>query len=693
MAYDSLEDMIARTAEAVQPAERLSVVEFADRHRWLNVPNAYVGPFLWDKTPYMREPAEVLTSREYTSMVFVGPARTGKSDVLFNWCGQTILSDPTSMMIIHMTREAARDWSQGDFRKFLRDNPIVGDLLAGGKKSRNTHDVTFASGMRILIKWPAISELSGKTIQRLWLADYDRMPSDVEKEGSPFELAKKRATTFGRNGMTVAESSPGFEITDPKWTAKTPHEAPPVMGGVLPLYNEGDRRRYQWKCPQCAEWFEPTFALMDIPKSNDKMEAAEAATLVCPHDGFPITGDMKYELNINGMWLPEGMHIDSFGQLQGQKIRTDRASFWLKGPAAGLSENPGFRDIVFKYLKAEETYKKTRAEESLKNVVNLDLGEPYLPKALSSSREPDLLKERAEDWGTSAEEPTVPTGAHFLVASVDVQKTAFVCQVHGYGPEGEVWFVDMFKIRKSKRLDEDGDPILVDPAAYPEDWDLLVEEVIERSYPLSDSSGRRMQIKATACDSGGREGVTANAYEFWRRLRYDEEGRNHHFRFHLVKGTGTDSAPLFRTTYPDSGQTGAKAIAKGDVPVHFLNSNQWKDTIHSKMGRPNPGPNFVHFPRWAPDWLYSQLTTEVRIEGKGWQNPAARRNEAWDLFYYAEAIQKHPTLSVDRIDWARPPAWAEEWDKNSLVMKAGDDPTFKPAKKGKSLSDLGKSLT
>jgi phage terminase large subunit GpA-like protein len=69
--------------------------------------------------------------------------------------------------------------------------------------------------MLFTLSWPTISELSGKPIPRLWLSDYDRMPQNVDGEGAPFDLARKRAQTFKRYGMTVAESSPGFAVDNP----------------------------------------------------------------------------------------------------------------------------------------------------------------------------------------------------------------------------------------------------------------------------------------------------------------------------------------------------------------------------------------------------------------------------------------------------------------------------------------------
>lgn len=693
MAYDSLEEIILATASAVQPAERLTVSDWARQRRWMNNPGSYIGPFTTDKAPYMAEPMEVLTSRDYTSMIFAGPARTGKSDSLLNWVGWSADIDPADMMVIHMTQSTARDWTQGDLKKFFRANSAIDKLLAPGRQNRNTHDHTFLSGMRLLIKWPSITELSGKTIPRLWLADYDRMPPDIDKEGAPFDLAKKRSQTFGRNGMTVAESSPGFEITDPKWKPRpeAPHEAPPVGGGVLPLYNQGDRRRWYWCCPQCSERFEPSFSLMTWPDSKDKLEASQQAAMACPDCGFPITGDMRYELNLGGVWVPEGMWADAEGNLHGEKRGSMTASFWLKGPAAGFVT---FEELVFKYLAAEETYKDTLAEEALKTVTTVDLGEAYLPKAMQSDRLPEALKSRSEDWGTTQEDPTVPEGVRFLTATIDVQagsRSSFVVQVHGHGVGNEMWVVDMFKIRKSERIDDDGDHYMLDPASYLEDWNLLIPQVIEKTYPLADGSGRRMRIKAIGCDSGGADGVTSKAYDFWRSLRDDEEGRGHHLRFHLIKGTGQATAPRFRLAYPDSGQTGKKAIARGDVPVCFLQSNLWKDDASGMLGREDPGPGYLHFPHWAPDWFYKQLTTEIRTT-KGWDNPVNKRNEAWDLLYYALGLMKHQSIALERIKWDKPPTWAEEWASNSLISEPGEAPKFSNPRKKLSLKELGARL-
>lgn len=75
----------------------------------------------------------------------------------------------------------------------------------------------------------------------------------------------------------------------------------------------------------------------------------------------------------------------------------------------------------------------------------------------------------------------------------------------------------------------------------------------------------------------------------------------------------------------------------------------------------------VNFPVWAEDWLYKQLTSEVKT-AKGWVKPGGVRNEAFDLLYYAVGLGLHPYIRLEHIDWQKPPSWAAPWDANDLVF-------------------------
>jgi phage terminase large subunit GpA-like protein len=692
--FQSLEQIILAAAEGVRPPERFNIAQAAEKYVYLNNPGSYVGYYTHERTPYTREVEETLTSLDYTGVVMVGPARTGKTQIALNAIAHSVVCDPADSMVIGMTQASIRDWSQKELRRMFRNSSEVGARVRPGRQNMNVHDVHFTNGMSLLLKWPTISELSGKTIQRLYLQDYDRMPQDVDGEGNPFDLARTRSQTFGRFGMTFAESSPGFPVSDAKWIARTQHEAPPTQdpltdaGGILGLYNRGDRRRWYWRCPQCEEPFQPRFDRLSWPETKDKMEAAEAASLVCSHCGFPIPSSMKHELNIAGRWVKDGMIWMPDGSMRGTPIRSDIASFWMFGPAAGFSD---WKTLVFRYLTAMEEFEQTGSEEGLKVTTTVDQGEPYLSAALSSNRMPEELKARAEDWGGSADDPVVPEGVRFLTATIDVQaggRPSFVVHVFGHGEGNDIWHVDMFKIRHAVDRYVDDVLDLVDPAAYPEDWHQIVEKVIEKTYPLGDGSGRRMAIKIVGCDSGGREGVTTNAYNFWRWLRDEYKDQLYHRTFRLLKGDSPKNGPRMRETYPDAQRRDRKSGSRGDVPVLMVHSNLLKDQVSAMLGRTEPGGGMVHFPIWAENWLYTQLTTEIRT-AKGWENPTGKRNEAFDLLYYACGLVLHSTIRAEHIDWSKPPPWADVWDKNELVTSTDGKSA---RRKTASLADLAQQL-
>lgn len=692
--HQTLESLFLSVAETISPPEDLTVAEAAERYRILNNPGSYSGPWLNSFAPYLVEPMEALTSLNHTGMVFVGPARTGKSDMFFNWLTHTAKCDPADMLLVHMTQASARDWSQGDLRKAFRHSPALGERVIPGRQNMNVHDVGFKSGMRLLVKWPTITELSGKTVPRVWLMDYDRMTQDVDGEGPAFDLGRKRTGSFKRYGMTVAESSPGMEISNPRWLPTTPHEAPPTNPpGILGLYNRGDRRRFNWRCAVCKKPFEGDFKHFKYPDSKDLVEASEMTTLDCPHCGYSHTHDAgpgqpgKDELNFYGRWVKDGCVWLPDGSMGGTAVRSDIQSFWLKGPAAAFTTWP---NLVHRYLSAYAEYEKTGDTGALKATVNTDQGHAFLPPALQGERLPEDLKDRAEgNWMGM-----VPHGVRFLVACIDIQGFSFVVQVHGIGVGGDVFLINRFTIKESARRSVDNPNLIhrVQPDTHAEDWRLLVDQVIEKSYPLADGSGRAMSPKVIVCDSGGKEGVTFQAYNFWRWLRHDHKG-NHHRRFQLVKGIPRRDAPAVKMAYPNSERRDRRAAARGEVPVLEINSNMLKDQVYAMLGRTDPFGGMVHFPKGLQNWFFAELTAENRTT-KGWENLKKLRNEAWDLLYYCvAACQSSDHVGIDTIDWEDPPEWASDWATNTLVFSPAEKHTpFEEEPAVYDLSKLGETL-
>lgn len=650
--------------------------------QYMRVPMGAGNSVPWDPlvAPYVIEPMNCLASREYDAVIFVGPARTGKTIGLIDgWVIYNVICDPADMLIIQMTEEKAREHSKKRLARTFRVSPEVVSRLSPNKNDNNVYDRTFLAGNYLKIGWPSVNIMSSSDYKCVALTDYDRFPEDIDGEGDAFSLASKRTTTFMSSGMTLVESSPGRDVKDVKWRRTSPHEAPPTTG-ILSLYNRGDRRRWYWPCPHCGEYFQPcgdvVAGFRDIA---DPVLASEAAYIQCPSCSGRILPEQKRELNGRGVWLRDSESINADGSRYGDPRRSRIASFWMEGPAAAYQT---LSQLVYKLLTAEQEYETTGSEETLKTVINTDWGLPYLPRASMEQRKSELLEQRAEPVPSRS----VPDGVNFLVATVDVQAgrhRRFVVQVTGYGCRGERWIIDRYNITQSLRGDSDGESQRIDPASYPEDWDVLLTDVFHKSWPLASDPSQQMRLMAMAVDSGGEDGVTDNAYKFWRRCRRDGLGK----RIYLFKGDSIRRAKLITRTFPDNtGRTGRRAQAAGDVPLWLLQTDALKDRVNNALWRDSPGPGYVHFPDWLGSWFYDELTYEERSSDGKWSKPGRGANEAFDLMVYAEALVI--LHGYEKIRWPDAPEWAsrETWLEcvpDSTEPSPTPEPVSTPVKKQK----------
>ncbi len=676
--YASAAEIRRDTAEMFRPPERISVSDGIQR----TLVTA-TGPYDPELTPYMAGPANALDSRRYRSVVFIGPARTGKTVTLIDgWIARNVRYAPGDMLIVQASQDLARYYSKVRIKRMIENSTEVRNRLSLRRQDDNTFDKVFRNGMVLAFGWPSGAQLSGRDFRYVAVTEYDACADDVDGEGSLYILASKRTETFMSAGKTLVETSIRREYRDPTWQPKVGslHEAPPA-GGATMLYNMGTRCWFYWRCCSCGEFFPlhpDIHRMFDLPPLHQMVEtmagadpaewAADHCRLRCPCCGMEIPERLKRANNGSGIWVPDGCTIDVSGRICGEPRSTDIASFQLSCIAAAYGS---WQKILQKYATAIVEYHRTSDETEIKSTVNLDQGRAYLPiAAVRGRRSPHELQERTEDWP----EQHVPSGVRFLTAQIDIQAGStprFVVQVMGWGVGLEKWIVDRYALKSSSRDDGNGGVLPLDPASYLEDWDRLIEKVIERRYPLADGSGRTMPIRLTVCDSGGRAGVTKRAYQFWRSLK----AKNLSHRFRLVKGSDRPNAKTIDESYPDTrGRKDRKAGAVGDVPVLILNTTALKDAVMADVWRNTPGPGYYHFPRWLPTSFYDELTAETRGDDR-WDDHG-RRNETFDLCYYGHAAAEY--LKADRIDWTRPPAWAADWNWNPDVFADGDEAPPRP---------------
>lgn len=651
---------VCRAWPALMPPTRRRVSESAADFLVIKRPGGASGNWSPDETPYMVKPTDMLASRVHSAVCFVGPAQTGKTVSLGEgWMTHAVISDPGDMLIVQMTQDKAREYSRQRIDRALRHSPALKAMKSGAARDDNLHDKAFRNGMMLRIGWPTATNLSSTSYRYVFGTDYDRWDDDIEGEGDGFTLMGKRIATFLSRGMVAVESSPGRPCIDPNWTPRTPHEAPPVKGtgggaGILGIYNRGDRQRWFWQCPECREYHEaePGLRLFGLPSDDELLEdvrtldipkfAKQHARVICPNNGCVIKAAHKAAMNRGGVWLEEGLTIDEHGRISGTPRTSSIASFWLGGVAAAYVS---WETLVLKHAQALLEYAMTGSELPLQTTVNTDQGMPYMARHLvEATRKVADPRTRAEDFA----QHVVPDAARFLVAVVDVQggrQARFVVHVFGVGEWKEWWLVDRYSIKRSTRDGFDGEHAPIDPASYPEDWDLLTTKVVKATYRTS-MEGAELRVHQVFVDSGGEDGVTDKAYAWWRRLKRD----GLHDRVRLTKGHNTRVDWHIRETF-----VGGKH-GNGDIPLLLLEPNKFKDMVDAGLKRTAAGPGYYHFPKWLPDAFYDELKAEVRNETGVWEHIRGA-NEAFDAAYGAHAAVMF--LGADKRDfWHAPPKWA-----------------------------------
>ncbi|PZO71408.1 MAG: terminase, partial [Sphingomonas taxi] len=388
-------------AMMLRPPRRILVSDGAKALR-VNAGTGTGNPWDASTTPYMVKPLNATASRLHEAVVFVGPARSGKTLALIEGClAHTITCDPADVMVIQSTKDAAEDYSKTRISRAIRGSPDLLKQLSPRAHDDNVLMKFFRSGMSLRLGWPSLSVLSGKDVKRVLMTDVDNFTGDLGIDEA-FGLAMKRCQTFMSGGIVVAESSPATDYTDGQWrpNPERPHEAPPA-GGIASLHNRGDRHRWYWPCMECGEYFQaaPGYDLFRLPPEQELLERVQVDDMLalsrrlsivyCPHCKVGLEDRWKDTMNLRGDWVGEGQVIHPDGSIDGDTIESRTRSYYLGGVAAAFQS---WESLIERYLQALKVYAKTGEEKPLKTTYNVDAALNYVPMAARSDNNPSDMQ-------------------------------------------------------------------------------------------------------------------------------------------------------------------------------------------------------------------------------------------------------------------------------------------------------------
>ena len=382
------------------PPPKLTVSEWADRHRMVSSYSAEPGRWNTSRTPYLREIMDCFMDPRVNEVWFMKCARIGGTEAGLNIVGYFIEQDPSPVLIVQPTVDDAKDFSKEQLAPMIADTPVLRGKVQNPRSRDSGNTVmskVFPGGGLYLVGANSPRGFRRRTARVLDLEEIDGYPASAGTEGDPVRLAMRRTSTFGFRRKVFGNSTPTLK----------------GLSRIEDQFLRSDQRRYQVPCPECDHYQVMTWG-------NLKYEGLDEPRLACEGCGVLIAEDQKFGMLARGRWVATadsavvGFHINA-----------------LYSPWVGWSE------LVAEWKDAQGDVLK------LQVFVNTVLGETWEDRG--GGLDPKALEARREAYPAD-----VPEWVTILTAGVDIQENRLVYVIRGWGHGEESALIEEGEL--------DGDP-------------------------------------------------------------------------------------------------------------------------------------------------------------------------------------------------------------------------------------------
>jgi phage terminase large subunit GpA-like protein len=586
-----------RPLEAVAP---LRLSQWAAEHFYLSAESSYVEQH-WAPYPYQPAIMDCMSHDEIEEVDVEKSARVGYTKMLLAAIAYFAEHRRRNQAVWQPTDEDSDEFVKTELEPMIRDVPAIGRVFPEflAKHRHNTlRQKIFLGSMLHLRGGKAAKNYRRLSVSVAMLDEIDGFDLDVEGEGSPIELARKRI-----EGATYPKLIVG---STPKTRQLSMIEARGRQAGL--------RFQYHVPCKHCGA--EHTLR-WGGKKARDGFKWIDNDPNTARHL-CPACGALTHQADYLAMWTlgrwiaPNGAWIDPecvFRDWEGNAVPPPKSVAFHIWTA--YSPQTTWAQIVRQYLSA---LAKARAGDiaELKTFINTTRGESF-EEDVEKADQSDL-KRRAEPFPLRL----VQLGALVLVAGVDVQDDRFEILVWGIGRGEEMWTVDRM--------------VLTANPADEREWEERLWPYLQSKFP--HVAGGKLAIEAIAIDTGGH--FTHQAYNFCRSHMRQLQ------RIYAVRGETKYGQPVKgRASLQDVNWRGK--IIKNGVKLWHVGTDTAKDLLFARFKVMQPGPGYLHFSSDLPDEFFEQLTAEARMPQRTAQGEQHRwvklkggaRNEALDCTVYA----------------------------------------------------------
>jgi phage terminase large subunit GpA-like protein len=601
-----LEGAIRQGLKPLLKPEPLSLSEWAAEHFYLSPESSYTEG-AWEAFPYQPAIMNCISNDDIEEVWCPKSARIGWTKIMVAAIAYFAEHKRRNQAVWQPVDDDADEFVKTEVDPMIRDVPSVRAIFPwyDKKHKNNTLRQKLFIGSALYIRGGKAAKNYRRISADVALLDeIDGFDTDIEREGDPVTLARKRV-----EGATFPKLVIGS-------TPKIKGESMIEKGAELAeMYF-----RFQIPCPHCGVYAPLKWGGKDAEFGIKWLkDNPDSAAHLCGDCGGLATQDEYLKVWEEGYWITEdGIWIDDDGMFRDESddiIETPRSVAFHVWTA--YSPMTSWTKIVREFLAAKDDPSK------LKTFVNTTLGEAW--------EEDDAEKVESEILYGRREHFSLPPEVVAITFGIDTQDDRFEVQWDGWGPGEERWTLDYLRLY--------GDP------SRGMIWDKLAEALV-RQFRRDD--GVILTPLMGCQDHGGH--YSDEVTNFSKRLGT---------RFLIpAKGSSVYGKPV--ANFP------RKKNEKG-VYLTMVGTDTAKDLLIQRLRINKPGPGYWHFKVadcFDADY-FKQLTAEERrfkyVQGRKqsvWDSKG-RRNEPWDCSILSltavRILQQHMGLNLETFNPTAPP--------------------------------------
>lgn len=606
-------DIYKAILKELKPKPKINGLEFAKKEGYLSPEgSAVTGRFV--PFAYQEEPLMALTDDEIELIVFLKSTRIGYTKMINFKVAYNIAENPATTLIFHPNDKKANDWSKDEFKPLVRDMKCVANKIIQDRESNTLNKKSFVGGYISSRGGVSANNYASATAKDVIFDEFSRFPHDVDGEGDPYELGKKRTESYW-NGQVVIGSTPtirGKDLTETR-------------------FNETDQRYRYYSCPHCGhEQALDFFKHIRWDKEyreGVKVHLTSTAYMLCEKCEKKILHKEKKQMDKKARWYqtapffcceewqkPEDNRSWYYNEKDPSDLKNGEALCKHCGLTAEYNRN-GRKKRGY-YIWAGLSYQPTTTWATIAETFVQSMGNPRKMKTFYNTwlgltfEEENIKLDTNTIMDTAEDYNYVPENAKVILLTADTQNNRLEYLITAWC-EGET----SYNIKAGKIMGDPENKFV---------WDEMLKI---KNTALYTSTGREVYIFRGFIDMAGartdfvKKFVRANPNDFLM-LKGDEKE---------LKSNDDRPVGLIKTSHQEKDK------------IMWVATTKAKDIVFERFSKQPHENGFIHHNKSFDLEWYEQITSEKKVfkvnkrgmmEGTYVKNTTSTRNEALDLLGY-----------------------------------------------------------